>query len=133
MAFESIRVAIESECMTQWDNATPIAWDNIDFDKPSNPKESWVRVHIEYGITAQASMGTKRTWRTPGVVFVQCFSALDKGTKESATLADDVKNVFQGLQVSGVTFRGTSLVTNEQSGEWWMGVTATDFFADEQI
>ena len=130
MSFETIRQTIESLFEAGWAGQTPVAYDGVEFQTPVT---AWVRVSIQFADKVQASMGSRKTWRTTGAVVVQCFSPYGNGSKEALTLADNVAAIFQGIQSGGITFRGTSAVTNDADREWWQVNSTTTFFSDELI
>lgn len=131
MGFEATRNTIEKTFESSWGDRSPMALDNVPFKLPEN--KCWVRLSLQFGDTIQASMGSLKTWRTPGIVFVQCFSPKDVGSSQSLVLAEAVRDIFQGTVLSGITFRGSSVQGNRQDKEWWVVNVSTPFFYDEKI
>lgn len=131
MSYEAAKIAIESTFETAWADSTPIAFDNVEFNVPTDGS-SWVRLELMFAPAFQAAMGIKRTWRRPGTVTIKCHTPVNKGTAAGLALADAVVDILQGLQVSGITFRATSVLDRGQQEEWWLTIVATDFFTDLQ-
>lgn len=87
--FEPIRTLIESQFKTYWDangGGVPVEWDNVRFNQPANG--TWVRLQLLPGAGFQASIGTRRLEKQPGVAVVAVFTPKDGGTKASYDLCD---------------------------------------------
>ena len=72
-----------------------------------------------------------RRWRRVGIISVQIFVPAASGTGLAQELGDTVKEIFEGLTVSGVIFRATSLNRVGIDGDWMQYNANTPFQADE--
>ncbi len=92
---------------------------------------AWVRLAVIEGESRQVSMGQCRTFRRVGVVAVQIFVPVGDGTGLAKSLADSVRDTFEGLTIDGVIFRATSLNPAGTQGAWVQFNANTPFQADE--
>lgn len=139
MSFESTANTIRDRFVTQFHAARsePITFQNwgqfyqkdgsIETTKPNG--SAWVRLSIQNGDSRQvATVGDK--WRHPGVLIVQVFTPVGQGDKEALIIADAVVSVFQGVTVSGIRFRATSINAVGPSDGWYQVNVTTDFEYD---
>ena len=100
MSFKTTQRDVETRFAAQW-TETPIAYENVDFTKPSNA--SWVRLTIidgsgkPYGI-----MGSTGQAVDNGLISVQVFVPEGTGTQEAKRLADEILPIYQDTRFSGI-------------------------------
>lgn len=129
MGFEAVRIAIESRLKDNLLSSVPIKFDNVPFNYPSK-KTSYVALVILTGEGFQIAMSPKR-YRHVGIITGQIFAPEDKGTKEANEIADFIKEIFQGIQFSGITCRAANTVrVGEIEGKFQINVNIP-FFWDE--
>lgn len=133
-ALKAAQVAILTRFKTEWADRTPVAWPNV----VSTPPEAgpWVRFDIVWGDAEATTMGPAGKMRNtiPGVVFVNVFAAPGKGRGVLNDTADDVRDVFNRLEVSGVRFNvpsGPEPVRGDP--EWEQAVVRIPFSVDELV
>lgn len=90
--------------ITEWAAATDVTLDGESFDPPVDT--AWVRLSIRHNASNQESLGATgtRKFTRGGVVMVQVFGRLNKGSREADTLAQSAQAVFEGRTVSGIRF-----------------------------
>lgn len=96
------------------------------------PKDkNWVRFNIQPTTEFQADLGATKTARTIGLVIVQIFMPLVKGTDAGRKLAQLVRTEFKMQSANGVTWR-TPFATNvgRVRDAWQYNVTCP-FFSDD--
>jgi hypothetical protein len=124
---------IRSRFETQWTALRPAVtaiFDNVgDTAKPED--EAWIRLVVLPGNSGQVEFGMTRRWRRAGVVSVQIFVPAASGTGLAMELGDTVKTIFEGLTVSGLIFRATSLNRVGLDGPWLQYNANTPYQADE--
>lgn len=124
---------IRSRFSTQWATlrpTVPLIFDNVgDQDLPEDTE--WVRLVVLPGNSGQVEFGMTRRWRRAGVVSVQLFVPAATGTGLAMELGDTVKDIFEGLTVSGVIFRATTLNRIGIDGAWLQYNAQTPYQADE--
>lgn len=124
---------IRSRFNTQWSAlrpTVPMLFDNVgDQNQPED--EAWVRLVVLPGASGQVEFGMTRRWRRAGVISVQIFVPAATGTGLAMELGDTVREIFEGLTVSGVIFRATSLNRVGIDGAWLQYNAQTPYQADE--
>lgn len=127
-AWAAIRERFES----QW-TATPIAWPNRVFDPPA--EEPWVRFAISMGEGFQVDLNPNPRERHPGVVIVQVFTPLDKGTGAGELLGEDVAAVFRRwsttFPMGSVLFQTPSVLYAGKRDGWAQHNVRAPFWFDE--
>ncbi len=78
----------------------PIAHDNVAFARPTG---AWVRLSVSPNGGPAASVG-RGHYRDTGVAFVQIFTALEGGSADALTIAQDVVEIFRGQRLGGLMF-----------------------------
>lgn len=134
MGFAATEAAIRSRFNTQWSSlqpAIPAFFDNAGDDVTPPEDSTWVRLTVLPGASRQVEMGNTRRWRRVGVLVVQIFVPAASGTGLALELGDTVRDIFEGLTVSGVIFRATSLNRVGLDGAWLQYNASTAFQADE--
>jgi hypothetical protein len=102
--FDPIRKLIESEFKAYWDangGGVPIEWDGVPFEQPSAKK--WVRVVILPGQGVQASIGSRKLEKQPGVAVVSVFIEKNTGAKPAYDLADKAGEALRYKQLTDGT------------------------------
>ena len=134
MGFATTEAAIRSRFNTQWSTlrpTVPLYFDNAGDDVTPPQNSAWVRLTILPGASSQVEMGNLRRWRRIGVIVVQIFVPAASGTGLAAELGDTVRDIFEGVTISGVIFRATSLNRVGLDGAWLQYNASTSFQADE--
>lgn len=134
MGYAAAEQAIREHFVDEWPDLTTISYtfdnagDNNDFPTRGS---AWVRVSIVQGEARQVEHGITRRFRRAGVVVVQIFTPAGSGTGDALTLADYVRDVFEGRTINGVLFRATSVDRVGIDGPWYQINARTPFQADE--
>jgi len=134
MGYAATESTIRSRFATLWASARPtvqVFHDNAGDDVQPPQNSAWVRLTILPGASQQVEMGRLRRWRRVGVVAVQIFVPAASGTGLATELGDSVIQIFEGITVSGVIFRATSLNRVGLDGAWLQYNANTPFQADE--
>lgn len=134
MGFAATEAIIRSRFDTEWTAAgrtEPILFDNQGDDNVVRDS-AWVRLTVLPGESRQVEMGNTRRWRRSGIVVIQIFIPTNTGTGLAQELGDAVLEIFEGLTVSGVIFRATSLNRVGVDGAW-LQYNATTQFQDDEL
>ena len=134
MGFAVTESTIRSRFDTQWSSlrpTIPVFFDNAGDDVQPPQNSAWVRLTVLPGSSQQVEMGRLRRWRRIGVVAVQIFVPAASGTGLAQELGDTVIEIFEGLTLSSVIFRATSLIRVGLDGAWLQYNANTPFQADE--
>lgn len=134
MGFAATESTIRSRFNTQWSSlrpTIPVFFDNAGDDVTPPQNSAWVRLTVLPGDSQQVAMGNTRRWRRVGVCAVQIFVPAASGTGLAQELGDTVIEIFEGLTLSSVIFRATSLNRVGLDGAWLQYNANTPFQADE--
>jgi len=96
------KVLILNQFNTGWAGATPVAYEDEEYDKPID-RSAHVRLTIREYVSRQETLGRVGTRRylREGAAFVEVFVPEGKGTKEADDLSELVRTVLEGVRVSG--------------------------------
>jgi hypothetical protein len=94
MSYEAQHNAIRNRLNAQW-TTTPIAWDNVEFDRPDN--SAYIQLVIQDSGTKQASMGAPDSnwFRSNGLLIIMIFVPLNQGDKVALEMADVLTAIFR--------------------------------------
>lgn len=135
MSFETRFQQMADRFVTEFGTSEPnveVLWDNVQDDDNPNAREEWVRVAVNWGDSRSASMPARR-YRTNGVFQVQVFVPKGSGTERAYEIGDNVRAAMQGVNVSGVRFRATSLRRVGVDERWFQINANTPFQFDDNI
>ncbi len=94
----------------------------------------WVRLSVQGQPRAQDTLGKvgNRRFREPGLVFVQVYTEIDTGVKQSTVLAQEARNIFEGVSFSGLDFQGgVDIRATGVEGKWYRRLVEASFDFDE--
>ncbi len=121
-AFAAIRTYLEAN----W-SATPLAWDNEQFQKPE-PPAPFVMVQITGDLYEQMTIGAEtreaNRWEETGQLLLTVIVPLGTGSAIARMHAENLGNLFRGvtLDASDIEFLDISIgvgVAAEDDGPWW--------------
>ncbi|TGE04629.1 phage tail terminator-like protein [Hymenobacter fodinae] len=127
MSYEAAAAAINAHFANEWNERTPVAYDDVEFTTPNDVP--WVRLTVQHSMGYQASVGSpgSNQFRREGLVTVQILTPFGNGKIKSMQLADQVTAIFQRLgRVEGISFRDVRLneVGNASTGWYHVNVKA---------
>lgn len=104
MSFQLERQAIETKAATDWALAQPgveLFFDNVP-EGPISPSTKYARLFILPAGSEQITLetGSGSTHRAAGVIMIQCFAPLGRGSKEALDLADSAANIFRNARLT---------------------------------
>ncbi len=111
--------------------ADRIALDNEEFNEPTDG--NWVRLIVRSFVRVQDTLGKagNRRFRSTASVLVQVYALANTGVKQLDTLAEEVKNVFEGVSFSGLDFLAGDIRETGVDGKWNQYVVEIEFDFDE--
>lgn len=95
-------------------------------------KEDYIRFSVLYSDSTIASKGDQPLWRRFGTVSAALFTERGKGAAEHDALIDDIKNVLEGKNISGVQMRETIPLAVGPEGNHEHTNVITEFQYDER-
>ena len=108
--YNDVRAAIEGRIATEMANspAIQVAYANVPFTPPD--ADSWVQVQLQFNDNQYFTLQGPTTGfnRQTGVVVVNVFTAIGVGTGANFTIAERVKDLFDRVTVSNITFDAAS-------------------------
>ena len=108
--FNDVRSAIEGRVATEMANspAITVSYANVPFTPPDG--DSWIRVAIQFNDNNYLTLRGPTTGfnRQSGIVLIDIFTAIGVGTGANYTIAERVKDLFDRVTVSSVTFDAAS-------------------------
>lgn len=131
--FDNAQQLIEQKFNTAWNAATPIAFDNVEFDPPATV-DQWVRLNVLDEAAFVAGMGGGvNLYRHPGIVIVQVFIRDGSGIREAKQLADTVAAIFRGANENGILYRAPYVETVGPNNGWFQVNVNIPFHWDAQF
>jgi len=102
MKYAEARERIYRSWKTGWDNLTRFTLANENFEPDEN---AWARCTVQPRDSQQDTLGPEnnRSFKRTGVVFIQLFTPVHKGTKEMGALVERVLEIFEGKRIAGTT------------------------------
>lgn len=131
MSFNQTRNIIQNKFETEFAVLYPnfkIVFDNI---KSEKSKDGFIQFSILNGTSALKGLGKKRLFRYPGVISIDIFYPLKKGTKLVDEIADNIETIFRAKTFSGITCR--SVIRNDIGKEdnFWRVNLSYPFYRNE--
>lgn len=135
------REAVYQLFVTGWGTRTPIALDNETFDKPvdsNNEPTAWVRLTVRNTGSQQDTLGPigARNFLRTGSIFVNVYTAKDKGTTEGDGHAQKARELLEGLSFASGAVRTYNVVVRELGPErdspYYAHVAEASFEFDEK-
>lgn len=121
MSMTDAKAAIRAKLEAEW-QATPIAWPNEGFDRPT--QEPWVYVEILGGGSESTVFGSdgKRVARDDGIIFAHVFVPVGTGEAVATEYAVQLGEIFRVKRFNGISTGAPSVGVGEQGdddGLYW--------------
>lgn len=133
MSFADGQSQIRARLAAQWGITTPVDWPNSGFVPVIGVP--WIRLKVKEGRTRQVDIGDrKKTFRTPGFIYVQVFTATNIGNGPALALGDQVAAIFRNWCGSSVKCYAASVqdIGPDEKG-WYQVNVEVPFVRDELI
>jgi hypothetical protein len=134
MSYAAAHTLLRTEFRQWWESRVPqipLGGDNDDFVPPEDGV--WAVMNIIPGDSRLSGLGgdpSSRRWRAVGMLVVQLFVPLARGTAVAEQLRDDLAAQFQGRTFDNVILRDVSLVRMGQQGSWHQFNVVTNYQFD---
>ncbi len=132
MTYEALSNLIRTKFKT--DVATPlnlnVVYDNQETDKTQYPETMWVRMSIRFGEARQITIGPTPFFRITGIISVQIFNVLGRGTKAIDEVVDAINASFRATTEDKVIYKTPSKEPGGRQETWWMDTVSIPFTAD---
>lgn len=110
-----------------------LTFDNEKYDPPDD--QAWMRFTVRHTVMGQETLGGEgnRKFRRLGIAVTQIFTPIDQGVSEADTLAQLVKNVFEGVRLTGTTVRflDVQIIEVGPENKWYQVNVEANFEYDE--
>ena len=133
-ATDTARATIEGRLKTNMasGSGTAIAWPNVPFEPPDK-LESFIESVILWGEGSGITKNGRNT--LVGVLNINVFSIAGRGFGPLNTIADEIRDIFNRVEVSGVRF-GIPTAANPATSDktkWVQGNISIPFTVDEVL
>lgn len=127
--YEGEGQALAAHFESEWDDETPIAWPNADFDPPDGAP--WVRFTLRSADANQADMAPDPRFRHDGAVIVQVFVPKGAGSGRALELGDRAAALFRATTIGPAVFRAPRIDEIGDDGRgWWQVNVIAPYFRD---
>ncbi len=108
-----------------------ITFENEEFEEPTSGE--WVRLVVRSLVREQDTLGKSgnRRFRSKASVMVQVYALADSGVQQLDTLAEEAKDIYEGVSFSGLDFLAANINETELDGKWKQYVVDIEFDFDE--
>lgn len=106
---------------------TNFTFANEKFKAPDNAP--WARLSVLHEQGDDSTLGSpgNRKFNRRGRVLIQVYDSVDQGTRVLDLLADEVRDIFEGVQFSGLYFISADIRESGQDGEWMQLIVDAPF------
>lgn len=134
MTNEAATEAITAYFTTAWGTTTPLTRENEAF-KPPVDAAAWARLSIRHGDQSQRSLGpvAARRFDRRGFIFVQLFTATDKGRGAADRLVTAVRAILEATRFGGVVTFESSVRELGTDGRWFQMNVETGFRYEQTL
>jgi hypothetical protein len=136
VTYNEARTEILKHFLSEWGSTTAVAHDNEPFNVPTDGS-SWLRLNIKHASNQPSSTlgaeGNRRYTRV-GAVLVRIYIKNGIAVKNLDTLAQAVKEVFEGKRLTGGTVFDPARfyeVGIDPTGAWYQGNVSVGFEYEE--
>jgi len=125
--FAAAKESIYQQFVTDWGSASAYTFDNEKFDPPSDAP--WVRVAVRHAASRQVCLGGvgNRKFDRDGLVLIQVFGRLDRGTKEVDDLVEKALAIYEGKTIDLIRFISTVPREIGPIDGWYMATLDAQF------
>lgn len=105
--FAAAKESIVQQFVTDWGANSAYTFDNEKFAPPVDAP--WVRLSVRHVASQQTSLGGlgNRKFDREGLVLIQVFGRLDRGTKEVDDLVEKALAIYEGKTIDLIRFTST--------------------------
>jgi len=136
-SFQEERQAIETRFNNCFDNSiVPVQYDNVSFLKhgdhvlkDSSKANEWVRLSIIGADSVMQEVGSKRT-RFTGLIVCNVFVRENTGSNRARSIADELYNVFNGVNFNGIQCYATTITQTPPNAGWFQMTLETEYYWD---
>lgn len=109
----------------------PYTFANEKFDASS--LREYVEVSVRHGVGGQWTLGRKggRVYRRRGAVLIEVYSPVDQGLLRLDELTKAARDIYEGENLSQVTFDDGQVLEVPPEGKWARGRVSVFFTYDE--
>jgi len=139
MTFEALANAIRTRFRTEIQVPQSIVVQYDNFPRPidktnaevNQPEGVWVKLAVEEGITAQASLGIGKRFRVPGVMRAMIHQPIGLGDQAPRAMFDKINAKFRAVTAAGVTYSTPTMNGTRTEGRWFILDVSCPFYADD--
>ncbi len=126
--FDTILRIIEERISIYWTDSD-VAWNNVQYTPVAGtPFIRPVATQVHSGLIAGTA--DQGLWREFGLLTVQVFTNRSEGTRDNATLARKVTELFRGYSKDSLYCLAPHVETVGDTKEWYQSNVIVDFYFD---
>ena len=127
MSYELAVKTIRKIFSDAWGATTKVAYDDVVFTPPVS---TWVRFNLSHFDGYQASIGSPNSnkFRRHGLINAQIFQPQGQGSVDARKKAYLIIPIFQGKQISGITFHDVQARDIGNDGAGWYQINVLSKF-----
>jgi len=123
MNFTTIREAIEGRFISNWSDNN-VAFENVPYKTPD--EQNWARLSVQFVSNEYNGLGECR--EIIGLVGVQLYSPVRRGTLRQEQFADEAVNIFSGSH-DGIAYRDADVISVGEVDGWYQLNILVEFTA----
>jgi hypothetical protein len=131
------RETIYQRFVTQWGATSAYTFDNENYDPPvATP---WVRLAVRHRDSILEAIGGTGTggmnrYQRSGVCQIQVFTPVNQGTRQSDTLVQAARAIFEGITLASnaIRFNNVDITEIGPDGSWYLVNVDAAFQYDER-
>jgi hypothetical protein len=131
------RETIYQRFVAQWGATSAFTFDNENYDPPANTP--WVRLAVRHRSSTLEAIGGSgygglNLFQRTGVCQIQVYTPLNQGTRQSDTLVQTARNIFEGVTLASnaIRFTNVNIVEIGPDDSWYVVNVDADFQYDER-
>jgi len=115
-----VRNEILKKFLSEFNGDFPIETDNKILNKPATPA-TWVRINVKFNKENQDSLGIigNRRYKGLGLIIIQVFTPINKGTNDNDTTANACKVLLDGIRIGSLHIYNGGVRTIGSDGEYY--------------
>jgi hypothetical protein len=128
MGHAAIRGAVEAYLAASW-SATPIAYDNVEFNPPVDGR--YLSVTVDPGRTEVKGLGQPPLHRHEGQIVIRCMVPKGIGSAEALSMADQIAALFRHRTIGEARTRAASVSLEGGSFDDYQATVSIPFWWEE--
>lgn len=127
-----VKDAILTKFNTEWDNLTPVTYDNLDHNITYNT--DWVRISVRVTGASVSALG-QINYRNTGIIFIQIFQISGQSTSNTDVYVNKIVESMSQIQLENyITLRDVEMngfnINQDTNGVYYQTNLSIQFYYD---